>query len=958
MKTKHLFYTMALAASFAACTNEEFLSEASQEALKADRPVVSNVTLEVENDNADTRLGYGNGQFNWENGDKIAALLMDENNTGVRYGSATETDSWSELSWMERYHLVDYVHTNFAFAYDGTTGKWNSTGNCNMLEGNYFLAYPFVSFDGKRQAYYNIGNQKQVGNTAEGRKKAYTDNQKFIGYAQLEATAGATKLNTKLAGILAAVRINIQSNCTEVSGEPLYVNKIVLQNNSFSSHYSIDPTEATYGKWNLTKLVDDNNDQSVDAATYFNYANYLDAAGLKECKKVDLYKHALFGSTSDADYVYNVKEGAVGNIEEMYDINPDFNSRKATNYYWDEAIRKVVKPLNKDNWTENTTEYVEVYTYDEYMEDNDGNVTSAKPMLLKSGAASVLGIWAMVPPFGEEENETDLYIYTNKGIVGPVDLRQIHEGNASGSVQTTDALLAAHPNMKTPTITVIIDDDDIRRTPVVMPINNEDDLKNYVAWATANPTAARLDVMLTNDVTINDELAAAIKGIKKENGILFIHGSEDKDMNVKLAVNENKDILEYIDMQEKALVQVLDGAVVNLTSASHNLLASNATGAVNNKLNITVDKGGVLDIVDSNKPGVDGWGSNNVARYCDILLTNEGGTINVKSEVVKNAGIKLTNKEGNVNVEDNSQIILAPGSVNNIKGIITIEKGGELSGTTEKNVKNYGDIRNAGELYNITNALAKVTPANQKRVRPGYVYITDADAITILETNEGKVIYEVLPNVAVEIKDADYNKGIFEYETTGATNTAALTKAHVTDFTIVGNTLTVSEANVKSNLRHLTVKNGNVVKSAELQTIPSFNFATANAMGVTWNVNDLNTIRLIGNTAVEDVNFWHLNNTSLETASVFLVQGEDGKKDITFKGTVSFADEANVHADVDLNAVTLTAEVNAKVTVNKFTAVKKVSSTIKIKPGASITAKEGSEKYDKKFIAVSGGTIQ
>ena len=116
MKTKHLFYTMALAASFAACTNEEFLTNASQENFKVDRPVVSNVTLEVENDNADTRLGYVSGDFKWEDGDKIAALLMDENNTGKRYGSATETENWNKLSWMERYHLVDYVHTNFAFA--------------------------------------------------------------------------------------------------------------------------------------------------------------------------------------------------------------------------------------------------------------------------------------------------------------------------------------------------------------------------------------------------------------------------------------------------------------------------------------------------------------------------------------------------------------------------------------------------------------------------------------------------------------------------------------------------------------------------------------------------------------------------------------------------------------------------------------------------------------------------
>lgn len=59
-----------------------------------------------------------------------------------------------------------------------------------------------------------------------------------------------------------------------------------------------------------------------------------------------------------------------------------------------------------------------------------------------------------------------------------------------------------------------------------------------------------------------------------------------------------------------------------------------------------------------------------------------------------------------------------------------------------------------------------------------------------------------------------------------------------------------------------------------------------------------------------------------------------------------------------MNAVTLTADNNAAVTVNKFTADKKFSSTIKIKTGASITATALTDKYDAKYILVSGGTIK
>ena len=424
MKTKHLLYTLALAGTLAACTNEEFTADTPQDNLKADRPTVSNVTLNVTKDGAaTTRLAF-DGAFSWENGDKIAALLMDENNTGVRYGSATGTDEWNELTWLERYHLVDYVHTNFAFAYNASTGKWNSTGDCNMLEGNYFLAYPYVSFDGKRQAYYDISKQKQIGNTAEARRDAYAKNQVFVGYAQLEAKAGASVLNAKMSEVLAPVRINIQSNCTEVSGEPLTVNKIVLQNCEFSSHYTIDPTRANYGysdKWNLKDYyynnIEEDQNTMVPADNHFNYANYLDAAGMRNYKNVELYNHNQYGSVAKGDYVYNIADDKVGNVNDLWDVNPDFDTRRKTKaYYYDDAIRKVVRPLDKSNWTENTTDYIEVYTYDSYNEAN-GTVTST-PMTLKSGYNSMLGVVAMIPEF--ENSCLELYIYTNKGVVGPV----------------------------------------------------------------------------------------------------------------------------------------------------------------------------------------------------------------------------------------------------------------------------------------------------------------------------------------------------------------------------------------------------------------------------------------------------------------------------------------------------------------------------------------------------------
>ena len=962
MKTKHLLYTLALAGTFAACTNEDFTADTPQDNLKADRPVVSNVTLNVTKDSgAATRLAF-DGTFTWENGDKIAALLMDENNTGIRYGSSTWTDEWNALTWLEKYHLVDYVHTNFAFAYNASTGKWNSTGDCNMLEGNYFLAYPYVSFDGKRQAYYDISKQKQVGNTAEARRDAYAKNQVFVGYAQLEAKAGASVLNAKMSEVLAPIRINIQSNCTEVSGEPLTVNKIVLQNCEFSSHYTIDPTRANYGyndKWNLKDYYYSGiaNDQNtyVAAENHFNYANYLDAAGLKSSKNVELYNHDQYGSVAKTDYVYNIADDKVGNVNDLWDRNPDYNTRNKTKaYYYDDAIRKVVRPLDKSNWTENTTDYVEVYTYDSYNEAN-GNVTST-PMLLRSGYDSMLGVIAMVPEF--ENGCLGLYIYTNKGVVGPVSLDYIHNGNTDGSVQTTDAILSAHPSMKMQTVTVIIDDDDIVRTPYNMMINNTDDLINYVQWATINPTSAQLQVLLTNDVTIDDKLAAAIKGIKKENGILYFYGSYSKEANIKLATTSAQaDILEYIDLNEYTLAEVLDGATVNLTQAAHNYLYYKNNRSM---LNILVDKGGVLNVTDSNKPGVAGWTSTNLAGYTDVLLENNG-VVNVKSEVSKNAGISLTNNAGVFNVENAAQIVLAPESVNKIKGTINVAKGGELTGTTNKNLDNYGVIYNAGEIYNVRNTLAENDPA---KIIPGRIYITDVDALATLETNEGKVIYNVLPNHVVDLKDDNYTQGIFEFTTNEDVTTTALTDVKVTDFTITdGATLFVD--NDALTLRHLTVKNASV-KGGAAPLVYECAFGklagTTLLANASWNAGVYNTIKLIGNSAVTDVKFT-LNNTQNPSAATVALVNDGSKKDITFNGEVEFMNRKTAYstnyAALDLYSVTLTAEIKAAVKVDKFVVntYPRVSSTIKIKTGATVVA-TGTPKYDDAAIVVSGGTIQ
>lgn len=922
MRTKHLFYTMALASAFAACTNEEFIGDAPQGNSVADRPTVANVKLEMGESN--TRLVFDGGKFTWEKGDKIAAMLMDQNNTGVRYGSATLTEEWNKLTWLERYHLVDYVHTNYPFTYNGS--EWST--DANMLEGNYFLVYPYKSFVGQRQAYFDISNQKQVGNTNESRKKAYAANQHFIGYARLDATAGDSKLKARMSEVLAPVRINIQSNCTEVANEKLEVHKIVLAHPTFYSQYSVDPTTAQYGekgKWNLVaydrnkqELETDQNPEvnETDLTKNFNYANYLVATGVRPDAKYDPYLNSFDGSADLKDYVYNIAEGKIGLTTDKWSEKPENNKRAADKYYYDEAIRATVKPLWKENWSENTTKYVEVYTY----ADEEGD-----PMILKSGEAGMLGIVAMVPPFNNWNQENaeglQLYIYTNKGLVGPVDLSVKHTG-AGSDVQTTDAIVAADPKMPMQTVTVILDDPDIVRVPDKKLINNTNDLKEYVAYLTKNPTNSRIDITLTNDVTIDDELAKAIKSMWSDKGVdnvsLYIStsGLASKNANVKIATQTETDILEYLDIDGSlnngngtaaTLVEVVSGATVDLTWKAHNFKSA-ASEKTASDLYILVDNGGKLNITDAKENGssVGGWTDvTNFDKLNKNVFIENNGSVNVNSAVKNSAGIVLTNESGTFTVKEGATITLAPKSENKLTGYIVVEENARLSGSINSNLVNYGTINNSGALYSVENKDAEKNP---KQVRPGRVWISSVDAKTSLSVNEGIVEYIKLPTVPVEVIDGDYTKGVFAYEAENIRSfVSELTKHHVTDMVVNGGSLASDQAG-KSTLRYLTLKGNAVVNRGGM--VPSENIVFAdkltggNAFNVSWN-NDyakLNQVKTSGTPTIDNVNLV-LGNVE-NTRHQFIFNGST----LTLKGQVKFRAASNVKADICLNGVEMTVE--------------------------------------------------
>ena len=129
MRTKHLLYTMALASVFAACTQDEFVTEGGNSNPLEGRKSLGKITL-VEAEGPSTRWTVDN--FNTitpEVGDGFSYFLVDE--------PLPELAGQHDYP-IDNYQLVNHVHTNYIFKKNGN--GWDS--EANLVEGNYLLVGP------------------------------------------------------------------------------------------------------------------------------------------------------------------------------------------------------------------------------------------------------------------------------------------------------------------------------------------------------------------------------------------------------------------------------------------------------------------------------------------------------------------------------------------------------------------------------------------------------------------------------------------------------------------------------------------------------------------------------------------------------------------------------------------------------------------------------------------------
>lgn len=643
MRTKHLLYTAAIAAMFSACTNDDFMLDTPQNNVANEgRPVVSDVRLNFIGDDAETRLAFGKDGYAWEANDTIGALLMDE----VKTVDPTKT-------WLERYSLVSDIHTSYPFTY--SDGVWSC--NTKMLEGNYFFAFPWESYNGQRKVMHSLTNQQQNGVKSNVVAESYAKNQFFIGYSQIKAGSEAKDALTdvEMTSLLGAIQLRIVNTGTQT----YHINKVVLKGTQLSSVLTFDPTEAAYGddwttnKWNLS------------GANTFNYANYTD-------NQEDVY------TTGGTNKVYNIEE------EDNYDRM--------------EALRAVVKDASDDAFAQLTI-----------------NGTAEERALVSTkvneNAIAYALIMANAIP-NVTEGELLLDIYTDEGIVSNIDLTNIN-GVDGNYVAITDSKVTKIAPSVSNTIKVQIDDNSFV-VPKAMEIYNDEDLLQFIKW-NARVAGARTctATLMKPNVTLTKEMVDLLKA--SSNIDLTIDGTE----TLEIAEDVPADILDYAKLEINSAIEIMgtvsltknskvpstvnvaEGAVLNINEDKVNLNTVNNYGTVNVAKDITVNNATINNFAEMNiaeKADVKAT----VANQEDATLNNSGymsalynsGEVILSSTAIvvgeTNYGVIRTAKDAQVSITNYGEIVYVEGAVISANGTISYEATGvtigkDYFGTTKVN---------------------------------------------------------------------------------------------------------------------------------------------------------------------------------------------------------------------------------------------------------------------------------
>ena len=234
MRTKHLLYTMALASVFAACTQDEFVTEGGSINPLEGRKSLGKITL-VEAEGPSTRWTVDNwNTFKAEVGDGFSYLLVDEPLPGL--------DGQHEYP-IDNYQLVDHIHTNYVFKYNGQ--GWDS--EANLVEGNYLLVGPSQNVQNRKPVEIKLPAKQNLALGKDGKVNPLSILEEFnesgypilIGHRFLSEGGDANDKLPARYNIFAYPEITVKNSERNDELTPV-VTKVILKRNNAENPFIIN----------------------------------------------------------------------------------------------------------------------------------------------------------------------------------------------------------------------------------------------------------------------------------------------------------------------------------------------------------------------------------------------------------------------------------------------------------------------------------------------------------------------------------------------------------------------------------------------------------------------------------------------------------------------------------------------------------------------------------------------
>ena len=727
MRTKKVFYSIAVAAALASCTAEEIMTPDMQQQNLSIRPVLGDI--ELVSTTPSSRLATSEGgiyQPQWQEGDKLGAAIIDQ----ALYSSEAEykakmADNVAKKKnpYLGLYDIVQQYGSNANFDY--SNGAYYLNADMPLVEGNYLFYAPYNKNMQWRTAMTIAVPATQDGTTEMGALNEFYKSGKVVrvGYDFLACNGGeAQRPNLTLFDVFSYPMFTIKNNFegylykknengklewVKFDGGTVEIDKIAL--------YAMDAD----GKQEVEAVLGGTLDhEKVQACTELGTktANWEDK--LFENKTADLLVDGALTKTSSTS-THKITEIKIDrNVAfedeiKVYAVMPaaKFNSIMAKVYLTIDDKQYVIE-----------RRYLNV--------DKDGKVTKAQSSSVREVLmTSEVGEINLVPgqryPQEElnwdEETVNKLSAKNSAGSILTIDLT----GGLTGGVQV--AIDVTEEETQTPSTTEYIDNND-EWIEVFKHLNNGKALSEYNAedktgipgFIFAENTAAKIDakiikalanynnkgsLTLTTGLVIdNDVKVVAING----NNVTFVAG----ESQYTIAFEGNAYVVSddvynpnglFVKSNGKSL-HIFEGTYIHSNQEIYN--------------NVAVHLGGSL-LVQSELDVENLMNNGSISAEATIdgeIINNLGITIsddNVELKIVSGNGTIVGDEAlltSNVTITGGNQT----GVYNTIKGFKYAEEIAELSWINNYNLEQSTDVTLTNDLVDMLSNITTYVVSNLK----------------------------------------------------------------------------------------------------------------------------------------------------------------------------------------------------------------------------------------------------